>query len=137
MQEVDAIESEIRQMQSELAEVEELLSSPQTLPKHKEEKLKVAPQGGVKYFIPSSSRKMFSLEFLNEGAFLLRVQVLGKRIQSMGTTVAEIQRCKPDLCLPDGAEETLAVFNVVDHMQTLLQDLEKVGASLAQSADRR
>lgn len=137
MQEVDAIESEIRQMQSELAEVEELLSSPQTLPKHKEEKLKVAPQGGVKYFIPSSSRKMFSLELLNEGAFLLRVQVLGKRIQSMGTTVAEIQRCKPDLCLPDGAEETLAVFNVVDHMQTLLQDLEKVGASLAQSADCR
>lgn len=137
MQEVDAIESEIRQMQSELAEVEELLSSPQTLPKHKEEKLKVAPQGGVKYSIPSSSRKMFSLEFLNEGAFLLRVQVLGKRIQSMGTTVAEIQRCKPDLCLPDGAEETLAVFNVVDHMQTLLQDLEKVGASLAQSADCR
>lgn len=126
MQEVDAIESEIRQMQSELAEVEELLSSPQTLPKHKEEKLKVAPQGGVKYFIPSSSRKLFSLEFLNEGAFLLRVQVLGKRIQSMGTTVAEIQRCKPDLCLPDGAEETLAVFSVVDHMQTLLQDLEKV-----------
>lgn len=137
MQEVDAIESEVRQMQSELAEVEELLSSPQTLPKHKEEKLKVAPQGGVKYFIPSSSWKMFSLEFLNEGAFLLRVQVLGKRIQSMGTTVAEIQRCKPDLCLPDGAEETLAVFSVVDHMQTLLQDLEKVGASLAQSADCR
>lgn len=137
MQEVDAIESEIRQMQSELAEVEELLSSPQALPKHKEEKLKVAPQGGVKYFIPSSSRKLFSLEFLNEGAFLLRIQVLGKRIQSMGTTVAEIQRCKPDLCLPDGAEETLAVFSVVDHMQTLLQDLEKVGASLAQSADCR
>lgn len=45
MQEVDAIESEVRQMQSELAEVEELVSSPQTLPKHKEEKLKVAPQG--------------------------------------------------------------------------------------------
>lgn len=46
LQEVDAIESEVRQMQSELAEVEELLSSPQTLPKHKEQKLKVAPQGG-------------------------------------------------------------------------------------------
>lgn len=56
----------------------------------------------------------------------------------MGTTVAEIQRCKPDLCLPDGAEETLAVFSVVDQMQTLLQDLEKVGASQgSQSADRR
>lgn len=40
-QEVEAIESEVRQMQSELTEVEELLSSPQTLPKHKEEKLKV------------------------------------------------------------------------------------------------
>lgn len=50
----------------------------------------------------------------------------------MGTTVAEIQRCKPDLCLPDGAEETLAVFGVVDQMQTLLQDLEKVGAPPAQ-----
>lgn len=47
----------------------------------------------------------------------------------MGMTVAEIQRCKPDLCLPDGAEETLAVFSVVDQMQTLLQDLEKVGVS--------
>lgn len=80
---------------------------------------------------------MFPLEFLNDGTFLLRVQVLGKRIQSMGTTVAEIQRCKPDLCLPDGAEETLAVFSVVDQMQALLQDLEKVGASLAQSADCR
>lgn len=40
-QEVDAIESEVRQMQSELAEVEELLSSPQALPQHKEEKVKV------------------------------------------------------------------------------------------------
>lgn len=53
----------------------------------------------------------------------------------MGTTVAEIQRCKPDLCLPDGAEDTLAVFSVVDQMQALLLDLEKVGASAPQSAD--
>lgn len=45
----------------------------------------------------------------------------------MRTTVAEIQRCKPDLCLPDGAEESLAVFSVVDQMQTLLLELEKVG----------
>lgn len=66
---------------------------------------------------------------------LLCLQVLGKRIQSMGTTVAEIQRCKPDLCLPDGAEETLVVFSVVDQMQTLLLDLEKVGASTARSGD--
>lgn len=32
-------------MQSELVEVEELLSSPQALPKHKEEKLKVGTFG--------------------------------------------------------------------------------------------
>lgn len=57
---------------------------------------------------------------------LLCVQVLGKRIQSMRRTVAEIQKCKPDLCLPDGAEDTLSVFAVVDQLQLLLLELEKV-----------
>ncbi|KAM3595037.1 uncharacterized protein V6R79_017444 [Siganus canaliculatus] len=48
-----------------------------------------------------------------------------QRIQSMRRTVAEIQRCKPGLCLPDKAEETLTVFTVVDQLQTLLLELEK------------
>ncbi|XP_028298172.1 nesprin-2-like isoform X2 [Gouania willdenowi] len=47
------------------------------------------------------------------------------RIQTMRRTVAEIQRCKPDLCLPEKAEETLTVFTAVDHLQTLLMELEK------------
>lgn len=44
----------------------------------------------------------------------------------MRRTVAEIQKCKPGLCLPDKAEETLTVFTVVDQLQTLLLELEKV-----------
>lgn len=54
-----------------------------------------------------------------------KLKVLGKRIQSMRRTVAEIQKCKPDLCLPDGAEDTLSVFAVVDQLQILLLELEK------------
>lgn len=44
----------------------------------------------------------------------------------MRTTVAQIQRCKPGLRLPGNAEETLSVFAVVNQLQTLLLDLEKV-----------
>lgn len=69
MQEVDAIESEVRQMQSDLAEVEELLSSPHTLPKHKEEKLKVAPSSQGTHFTASSWQEV--VKFLNEAASLL------------------------------------------------------------------
>lgn len=63
------------------------------------------------------------LIFLNP---LLCVQAVEQRIQSMRRTVAEIQKCKPGLCLPEKAEETLTVFTVVDQLQTLLLELEKV-----------
>lgn len=56
----------------------------------------------------------------------LCLQTVEQKIQSMRRTVAEIQKCKPGLCLPDKAEETLTVFTVVDHLQTLLLELEKV-----------
>lgn len=52
-----------------------------------------------------------------------------QKVQSMRTTVAEIQRCKPGLCLPGNAEETLTVFTVVNQLQNLLLDLEKVRPS--------
>lgn len=51
----------------------------------------------------------------------------------MRATVAQIQRCKPDLGLPGNAEETLKVFTVVNQLQTLLQDLEKVCPLVPQS----
>lgn len=38
----------------------------------------------------------------------------------------EILKCKPGLCLPEKAEETLTVFIVVDQLQTQLLELEKV-----------
>lgn len=50
----------------------------------------------------------------------------------MRTTIAEIQKCKPGLCLPEKAEETLTVFAVVDQLQTLLLGLEKVSTSVSQ-----
>lgn len=53
------------------------------------------------------------------------LKVVEERIQSMRTTIAEIQRCKPGLCLPEKAEETLTVFTVVDQLQNLLLELEK------------
>ena len=58
------------------------------------------------------------------------LQVIEQKIQCMRRTVAEIQRCKPDLGLPERAETTMAVFAVVDQLQTLLLELEKVRASL-------
>lgn len=53
----------------------------------------------------------------------------------MRRTVAEIQKCKPDLCLPDGAEDTLSVFAVVDQLQILLLELEKVSLLVNKPAD--
>lgn len=50
----------------------------------------------------------------------------------MRRTVAEIQKCKPGLCLPQQAENTLSVFTVVDQLQTLLLELEKVSYSFKQ-----
>lgn len=44
----------------------------------------------------------------------------------MRHTVVEIQKYKLGLCLPEKAKETLTVFNVVEQLQTLLLDLEKV-----------
>ncbi len=49
----------------------------------------------------------------------------------MRRTVAEIQKCKPGLGLPDNAEETLTVFTVVEQLQALLLELEKVGQSVS------
>ena len=66
----------------------------------------------------------------------LCLQTVEQKIQSMRRTVAEIQKCKPGLCLPDKAEETLTVFTVVDQLQTLLLELEKVSMhqSISESA---
>ncbi|XP_031728981.1 nesprin-2-like isoform X3 [Anarrhichthys ocellatus] len=89
--EVEAIESEVRRMESDVAEVKTLLLSPETFPSPREERLKVIEQ----------------------------------KIQSMRRTIAEIQKCKPGLCLPEKAEETLVVFTVVDKLQTHLLELEK------------
>ncbi|TNM95726.1 hypothetical protein fugu_016809 [Takifugu bimaculatus] len=54
-----------------------------------------------------------------------RFKMVEQRVGSMRATVAQIQRCKPDLGLPGNAEETLTVFTVVNQLQILLQDLEK------------
>ncbi|KAG7466266.1 hypothetical protein MATL_G00163020 [Megalops atlanticus] len=51
--------------------------------------------------------------------------VLGE-IESMKRTIAEIQICKPGLCLPEGAEETLTVFQRVQHLLQQIQALEGV-----------
>lgn len=59
------------------------------------------------------------------------VQAVEQRIQCMRRTVAEIQKCKPGLCLPEKAEDTLIVFTAVDQLQTLLLELEKVRQSVS------
>lgn len=57
-------------------------------------------------------------------------QMVEQRVRSMKTIVAQIQRCKLGLGLPGNAEETLTVFTVVNQLQTLLLDLEKVPGSV-------
>ncbi|CDQ56151.1 unnamed protein product [Oncorhynchus mykiss] len=54
------------------------------------------------------------------------LKVCVDRIQSLRTTIAEIQSCKPGLCLPEKAEETLTVFQRVDQLQQQLEELEKM-----------
>lgn len=53
-------------------------------------------------------------------------QRVEQRVRAMRTTVAEIQSSKPGLGLPGNAEETLTAFAVVNQLQALLLDLEKV-----------
>ncbi|XP_023280214.1 uncharacterized protein LOC111668393 [Seriola lalandi dorsalis] len=89
--EVEAIETEVRRMENDVAEIKTLLLSPETFPSPREEGLKEVEQ----------------------------------KIQTMRRTVAEIQKCKPGLCLPEKADETLTVFSVVDNLQALLLELEK------------
>ncbi|KAJ7990956.1 hypothetical protein DPEC_G00292250 [Dallia pectoralis] len=45
-------------------------------------------------------------------------------IQSMGMTIEEIQTCKPGLCLPEKAEDTLVVFQTVARLQEQLLQLK-------------
>lgn len=62
------------------------------------------------------------------------IQVCVDRIQSLRTTIAEIQSCKPGLCLPEKAEETLTVFQRVDQLQQQLEELEKVAGQINDSS---
>lgn len=59
-----------------------------------------------------------------------------QKIQTMRTTIAEIQKCKQDLCLPETAEDTLVVFTVVEQLQSLLLDLEKVSQLASRSVSK-
>lgn len=180
VQEVEAIESEVRRMENDVAEIKTLLSSPEAFPSPREESLKVrrgewrkeacfhqcfsvdinilgsrsAPLRSQNLCFKGVLDKLAVLQFSSSVHAtiknklvlqclwknvsltlmpLLCVQVVEQRIQSMRRTIAEIQKCKPDLCLPDKSEETLTVFTVVDQLQTLLLELEKVSQSVNQS----
>ena len=54
------------------------------------------------------------------------LQVVGDRLGSMKRTVEEIQNCKPGLCLPEEAEESLTVFQRVEQLQQQLTALGRV-----------
>lgn len=56
----------------------------------------------------------------------LCLQVVQQRIQSMSKTLIEIQKREAGLSLPNTAEETLTVLAVVEQLQSLLEELEKV-----------
>ncbi|XP_061890413.1 uncharacterized protein LOC133640784 [Entelurus aequoreus] len=54
-----------------------------------------------------------------------RLKVVEQKIHSMRSGIADIQKAKPELHLPEKAEETLTVFSVIEELQKLLLELEK------------
>ncbi|XP_077395395.1 uncharacterized protein syne2b isoform X3 [Festucalex cinctus] len=48
-----------------------------------------------------------------------------EKIQSMRSRIADMQKARLDLRLPENAEETLTVFKAINQLQALLLDLEK------------
>ncbi|XP_077477536.1 nesprin-2-like [Stigmatopora argus] len=53
------------------------------------------------------------------------LKMLEQRIQSMRSAIADIQKARVHLCLPEKGEDNLTVFIVIDQLQTLLLELEK------------
>ncbi|XP_077587650.1 uncharacterized protein LOC144206512 [Stigmatopora nigra] len=53
------------------------------------------------------------------------LKMLEKKIQSMRSSITDIQKARVHLCLPEKGEDNLTVFIVIDQLQTLLQELEK------------
>ncbi|XP_019732994.1 nesprin-1-like [Hippocampus comes] len=53
------------------------------------------------------------------------LKMLERRIRSVRSGVADMQEARSRLRLPEKADETLAVFGLVDRLQTLLPDLDQ------------
>ncbi|XP_061677287.1 nesprin-2-like isoform X2 [Syngnathoides biaculeatus] len=53
------------------------------------------------------------------------LKMVEQRILSLRSSIADIQKSKLNLHLPEKAEDTLTVFSVIDQLQTLLVELEK------------
>lgn len=115
---MENIEREVRQLEEDVAEIKKVLVSPESCPGPRNQRFKVGPPPPAPPPAPPSS----AADFLPQPAF----QMVEQRVGSMRATVAQIQRCKPDLGLPGNAQETLTVFAVVNQLQILLQDLEQV-----------
>lgn len=112
------METQVGEMEKNVAEIQSLFCSPETLCGPKEEHLKVMRCGLRKREAPSGTQERFG-----------RTQMLERRIRSVRSGVADIQEAKSGLRLPEKADETLTVFRVTDQLQTLLLDLEKVHGS--------
>ena len=56
----------------------------------------------------------------------LWLQLVEEKVRLMQETIDQLQGCRPDLGLPEQAVQTLTVFTVIDHLQTLLHELQKV-----------
>ncbi|KAG5857708.1 hypothetical protein ANANG_G00022250 [Anguilla anguilla] len=54
------------------------------------------------------------------------MQMILNDIESMKRTMAEIQSCKPGLCLPEGAEESLTIFHRAKLLLQQIQSLEQM-----------
>ncbi|TRY90471.1 hypothetical protein DNTS_015631 [Danionella cerebrum] len=87
--EVDAIESEVKVMEKDIAQIKSALT-------------------------------------IKEDISLDSLKVTEDRIELMKRTVAEMQKCKEGLCLPEKAENTLLVFKKAELLEKQLLELEQL-----------
>ncbi|KAK7884451.1 hypothetical protein WMY93_027574 [Mugilogobius chulae] len=135
---VSSLQSELAEADREVAEVQDSFTAP--LSKLQRAAAEVESiEAEVKKMendVAEISLLLASPESL-QSPKLQRLKVVEHKIQEMQRVINEIQSNKANLDLPEKAEQTLTVFTVVDHLQTLLSELkEKVPALFIPQPDQ-
>ncbi|XP_055018243.1 uncharacterized protein LOC129411444 [Boleophthalmus pectinirostris] len=135
---VSSLQLELQEADREVAQVQDSFTAPLTKLQHAAAEVE-AIEGEVRKMendVAEIKQLLASPESLPSPK-VRRLKIVEQKIQAMQRTINDIQSSKPHLELPEKAEETLTVFTVVDHLQILLQELQKkVPALFIQQPDQ-